>query len=281
MDYIEYHLKYDKSQGDYVTDLLSDYLLEFGFDSFSDAEDGLLAYRPAPELDVNEFKNALDSFEYAENITFETQYIKGQNWNQTWEQESNVPQYFDGKCVVHSPAYADVQPMQYDILIDPKLSFGSGHHETTTLMIRRMLQTSFAGKSVCDMGCGTAVLAILSHMMGAKQVVAIDIDQWAYENAKVNLHLNSISDIDVRLGGYDVLPETEFDFFLANINRNILLEGIPFYAKSMKKGGFLYLSGFYNDDIPVVDAVANDSGLQRVGETLELNGWVSVSYVKE
>lgn len=280
MDYFEYHLYFNKAGQEFVADLLTDYLSDYGFDSFADADDGLLAYHPAPALPDETVQTALQNFEYASGVSFEKKLIASQNWNETWEQESNTPQVYGGQCVVHSPAYADVPKVKYDILIDPKLSFGSGHHQTTTLMIERMLSTQFTGKSVCDMGCGTAVLAILSKMEGATDVTAVDIDEWAYKNAKDNLALNGISDIDLRLGGYEALPQKHFDYFLANINRNILLEGIPHYSQCMHSGSFLYLSGFYVEDIPVVDGVAEPCGLERQEGYTEKDNWVCVVYKK-
>ena len=175
----------------------------------------------------------------------------------------------------------NVPPLKYDIVVDPKLSFGSGHHETTTLMIERILQTRFDGKSVLDMGCGTAVLAILAYKMGAESVSAIDIDDWAYRNAQTNFEMNGVKNFDLRLGGVDVLPQNQFDYIFANINRNILLEGIPHYVKCMRAGSRLYLSGFYEGDIPVVRGVAEPCGLRYQEDVTKKNEWVSISFEKQ
>jgi ribosomal protein L11 methyltransferase len=281
MDYFEYHFVFCKDEKPFIADLLPTSLAECGFDSFSDASDGIMAYRPATYTDDSDVRSLLLSFEFDKNVTFEKKLIKSKNWNETWEKESFSPVTFCDECVVHSPMSTNVPPLKYDIVVDPKLSFGSGHHETTTLMIERILQTRFDGKSVLDMGCGTAVLAILAYKMGAASVSAIDIDDWAYRNAQTNFEMNGVKNFDLRLGGVDVLPQNQFDYIFANINRNILLEGIPHYVKCMRAGSRLYLSGFYEGDIPVVRGVAEPCGLRYQEDVTKKNEWVSISFEKQ
>lgn len=279
MDYFEYHFPFDKKEKPLVADLLPSFLADFGFDSFQEVSDGLLAYHPAPALDDAELLTSLSAFSFSPDLQFSKKWIKSQNWNSTWERESNKPVYYDNLCVVHSPEYTNVPALPYDILIDPKLSFGSGHHETTSLMVSRILSASIKDKSVLDMGCGTAILAILAAKMGASDVCAVDIDEWAAKNATDNFELNKIANAEVRLGGVEVLPHRSFDFVFANINRNILLEGIPYYIKCMAPGSHLFLSGFYLADVPVIDAVACPLGLKRMPDVSQKNDWVSVCYV--
>ena len=280
MDYIEYHISGQGQMPDYVSDLLADTLSAYGFDSFLPADDGLFAYCPAPGPDEKEMSSVLSDFDFAKGLTFTSKFMADKNWNETWELESNTPQVFCDMCVVHTPAYKDVPKLKYDILIDPKLSFGSGHHQTTTLMIERILQTDFSGKSVCDMGCGTAVLAILAHKMGAADVCAVDIDKWAFENAKTNIALNSAENIDLRLGGSEQVDTDRFDYFFANINRNILLDGMADYSRGMKRGAVIYFSGFYEQDIPVVQSCAGKYGLTPLGGFKKNGQWVMIEMKK-
>ena len=153
------------------------------------------------------------------------------------------------------------QKCEYEILIDPKMAFGTGHHQTTYLMLQEILTLDLADKSVLDMGCGTAVLAILAAKMGASRTVAIDFDEWAYNNAKENISINNQQDIDVRLGTVEQIEGEDFDFIFANINRNVLLRDIEEYAKSLKENGTLIMSGFYLEDVPVIKLECEKNGL--------------------
>ncbi|MGM9842236.1 MAG: 50S ribosomal protein L11 methyltransferase, partial [Candidatus Limisoma sp.] len=181
----------------------------------------------------------------------------------------------------HSSFHKDFPRLQYDIVIDPKMAFGTGHHETTSLMIKRILDADMTGKSVLDMGTGTGVLAILSAMCGAANVVGVEIDPPAYENAVANAQLNGHPEIDLRLGGAEkVVESVSFDFVLANINRNIITADINRYAAALKCGGEMMLSGFYVDDVPVVEAAANACGLERVS-VIEKNRWANLQLIKK
>ena len=197
-----------------------------------------------------------------------------------WEKNYFTPIVIGNECVVHSSFHTDIPEVKYDILIDPKMSFGTGHHETTSTMMEMMLKTSFENKVVLDMGCGTAILSILASLRGAKSVTGVDIDEWAYENALENIRLNHISNIDILLGGSEQIAGKNYDIILANINRNVLLENMKIYSSCMNENSELYMSGFYKEDIPVICEEANRCGLVLETYT-EKNRWVGTKFVKK
>lgn len=283
MDYSEFFFSIPSAAQDFAADVLPSFFEDAGFESFETADGGLKAYAPFDAVDDITVRTALDafvaSFPMAEGITYTSKKVADRNWNETWERESFRLLVFADRCVVHSPLVTDVPNLEYDILIDPKQAFGSGSHETTTLMINRILSAELSGKSVVDVGCGTAILAILAKKKGAGNVAAFDIDKWAYENALTNVELNGIKDIDLKLGGFEVMPDGEYDFIFANITRNILLEGLPVYASHSKKGTRMFMSGFSPNDIDFVREKCADFGFSLV-DTSELNGWASVECVK-
>lgn len=191
------------------------------------------------------------------------------------------PIVLGNECVIHSTFHKDVPKARYDILIDPKMAFGTGYHQTTCHMLRAILASEMNGKRVLDMGCGTALLAILARKCGATDVVAIDIDEFAFENAKENIVLNGTPDIEVRLGGAEAIKESDsFDFVIANINRNILLMDMCNYVHCMHSGSQLFISGFYTEDMDVLKEEASRHGLKYNGYA-EDNRWAMMRFVKE
>ena len=199
------------------------------------------------------------------------------NWNEEWEKNFE-PIVIADACAVRAPFHKPFN-VQYEIVIEPKMSFGTGHHETTFMMLQFILENTFEGKTVLDMGCGTAVLAILAEMRGASKVDAIDIDDWCVENSEENVLRNHCKYISVKLGDASVLPTSEtYDTIIANINRNILLNDMEIYSKGLKMGGELYLSGFYKEDLPIIIECCNKLGLQFV-ENKEKNNWIAAKFV--
>ena len=279
MDYLEFIFRYD-TEKDYIGDLLSAALGEIGFESFVKGNEGLTAYVPQNLYNEEAVKSLLASFEYADNIPYESKLIKGQNWNEEWEKHYFQPIIMGNDCVIHSTFHKDIPAATYEILIDPKMSFGTGHHETTSLMLGEVLKADIKGKSLLDMGCGTAVLAILASKRGANPILAIDIDEWVYENSLENIKLNDVNNIRVMQGGAELLGKEKFDIILANINRNILLHDMHAYAACMNTGSELFMSGFYKNDIPVIDEEAKKLGLKLISFE-EKNLWVAVHYKKD
>ncbi|HIX27685.1 MAG TPA: 50S ribosomal protein L11 methyltransferase [Candidatus Barnesiella excrementigallinarum] len=278
-DYMQVRLDVEPCS-EMATDILAAALAEIGYESFVPDETGVTAFVPQGKYDEVQLQSVVEQFP-VEGIalSYEATFVPGQDWNEEWEKNYFKPIVVGDECVIHSTFHHDVPQARYDVLIDPKMAFGTGHHETTTLMLQAILATDFTGRAVLDMGCGTAVLAILACMKGAGPVVAVDIDEFATENAAENIRLNGVPEIEVRLGGADALRQEQFDYIFANINRNILLADMAAYVEHMKGGAHLFMSGFYVDDIPVIRAEAERLGLHFLGHT-EKNRWVAVDFVK-
>lgn len=279
MNYIEVNFTCNPNN-ETVRDILSAMLAEIGFESFIESEQGIAGYIPEGMFEDNSINNVLSDFPIEAEITYESKEIKDRNWNEEWEKNYFNPLIIDDRCVIQSTFHNVPATYEYNILIDPKMSFGTGHHQTTELMIREILKEDFCGKTVLDMGCGTAILAILASMRGAKSVTAIDIDQWAYDNALENLELNNIRNVSVHIGGAELLNGNEtYDIILANINRNILLNDIQAYASVLNNGGILFMSGFYVEDIPAIKTECEKYSLSFCYNT-EKENWVSVKFIK-
>lgn len=263
-----------------VNSILSNDLGEIGFESFVDSSLGIDGYVQEQLFDEDRIKLVIASLPIEADIVYTYSTIQDQDWNEEWEKNYFAPLNIDNRCVIQSTFHKVSIPCEYNIFIDPKMAFGTGHHQTTELMIREILKEDFAGKSVLDMGCGTAILGILASMRGANPVMAIDIDQWAYDNAMENLQLNRIDNISVKIGGAELLGFETYDIILANINRNILLNDIHRYVSVLNKGGVLYMSGFYTEDIAAIKEECEKFGLNFAYNT-EKDNWTAVRFIKE
>lgn len=266
---------------EYMADVLTYELGEIGFSTFETENDILIAYTKQTDFNEESLKEVAESQSLSSDL-FLVEEVEDKDWNEEWEKNYFQPIVVDGgesKCVIHSSFHTDVPKADYEIVINPKMSFGTGHHETTSSMLRWILTDSMQGKSVLDMGCGTAVLGILAKMRGADTVMGVDIDEWCKENATESVALNNV-EMEIKLGDASILPTDEvFDVILANINRNILLADMDKYVNSLKKGGNLYMSGFYTEDIPVIREKAESLGL-NFEDFKEKNNWVAVKFVK-
>ena len=265
-----------------ATDVLAALLAEIGFESFVPEDEGMSAYVPQALYNEENIANVVAEFPIEGfEITYDCQFIEGEDWNAQWEKNYFQPIVLGEDCVIHSTFHTDVPKARYDILIDPKMAFGTGYHQTTCHMLRAILASDMSGKSVLDMGCGTALLAILARKHGAEKVVAIDIDEFAYENAKENVALNGTPDIEVRLGGAEAIKESDsFDFVIANINRNILLMDMLNYVRCMHSGSQIFISGFYTEDMEVLKEEAARHGLRYL-DYAENDNWAMMKFVKE
>ena len=278
MNYYELKFTYESPvETTVISDILASELGEIGFESFTENEDGLLAYIADTLYNVEAVEDKLKEFPL-ENVTFHytAQLVESKDWNEEWEKNYFKPIRIGSDCIIRASFHQPEPGYTYNIVIDPKMAFGTGNHETTYLMIGEMLKLDLAGKDLLDMGCGTAVLAILAKMKKAGKVVGIDIDQWAYNNALENIRLNNTEDIRIALGGAEQIAGFgEFDIVFANINRNILLNDIRHYVSSMRKGALLFMSGFYTQDIPFIQEECERSGL--IFESYaEKNNWVAI-----
>lgn len=264
-----------------VNDVLAAVLGEAGFESFVEREGGLSAYIQQSLCDEETIKNALTDFPLPDTqITYSYVEAEDKNWNEEWEKNFFQPIVIGDRCVIHSTFHTDVPKAEYDIVINPQMAFGTGHHETTSLIIGELLDSELQGKSLLDMGCGTSILAILARMRGAAPCTAIDIDEWCVRNSIENIELNQVTDITVEQGDAAALTgKGPFDIVIANINRNILLNDMKQYVACMHPGSELYMSGFYVDDIPVIREEAERNGLSFV-HYKEKNRWAAVKLQK-
>jgi ribosomal protein L11 methyltransferase len=277
MEYIEYN--FTITPKDTGSEILAAMLADIGFESFIETEKGLLAYIPSAKFSAEDVEKIgiLQNKEYS--IKYDYKNILDKNWNEEWERSYNSVTVA-GKCCVRAPFHPENPSAKYDIIIEPKMSFGTAHHETTSLMIEQILHLELEGKSVLDMGCGTSVLAVLAAKMGAASVTAIDIDEWAFNNSVENVTRNQVDKIvKVLMGDTELITET-YDVIFANINRNILMHDIPKYIDNLSKSGILLLSGFYEADIPVVSDRAETNGMKFLSKH-DKNNWIVLKFKKK
>ena len=276
MDYMEVKCKVEPAQPGY--DILMAEMAELNYDSFVENEDNLLAYIPLESFQKGLLNNlhilSLDDF----SIDFEFKEIKAQNWNAKWE-EDYQPVLIENSVNIRAPFHQKLD-VDFDIIIEPKMSFGTAHHATTAQMVQLILEKDVEGMDVLDMGSGTAVLAILASKKGAKHVDAIDNDEWAYNNAVENIERNAAHNVSAFLGDAELLAGKKYDLIIANINRNILLNDLKAYAKSLKSNCNLFMSGFYEEDIEILKKEAIKYGISYVSHRVK-DEWVASVWIME
>jgi ribosomal protein L11 methyltransferase len=266
------------SKEDFHQDLLINSLSEIGFDTFEDLDNGFKAYIPSSAFNEEALEQLKKTFEPMFSFSFTTQSIPHQNWNEIWESNFE-PLQVANRCYIRATFHEPQPQFDYEIIIDPKMAFGTGHHQTTALMMEFMLAENFAGQKVLDMGCGTGILAILASKMGAKEVIAIDYDDICYDSTLENAALNKINNIEALCGSKEVIRDQKFDTILANINRNILLDQLDTYSRVSKHETKLFLSGFYEDlDLEIIKQKCDSIGFKYRGHKV-LNAWVSAKFV--
>jgi ribosomal protein L11 methyltransferase len=273
--YIGYHFTIEPLE--LGSEILIAELGEKAFESFIETESGISAFVQKDLWGINILEDIqiLTNPEFKIEFTFEE--IEQVNWNEEWEKNFE-PIDVDGKCHVRAPFHEKTNA-EFDIIIEPKMSFGTGHHETTHMMIQHILETDLVGKKTLDMGCGTAILAILAEMKGAQPIDAIDIDNWCYLNSIENAERNNCKNISVYESDASLLVGKKYDVIIANINRNILLNDMQQYKDCLNENGILFLSGFYTEDIPVISESCTSRGLSYVKQ-FERNNWVALKFVK-
>ena len=283
MKYLEFTFTLTPSD-DTAQDVLAGVLADAGFDSFVHEEGGLAplkAYVRKDAFSPAALEAALAAYPMpGVTVAYTQAEAEDKDWNEEWERNYYSPLVVDGRCVVASTFHKDVPEAEYRITIDPRMSFGTGHHATTSQMISELLRADVAGKTVLDMGCGTSILAILARMRGAARCVAVDNDEWCVSNSQENVALNHVDGIDIRLGDASLLAGLgPFDIVVANINRNILLADMAAYVARMTPGALLFMSGFYEEDVPAIRAEAERLGL-TFGHARSQNRWACAVFAK-
>lgn len=255
-------------------------LAEIGFDSFLETDQGIDAYIEEGQFERNSYQEVIDKYQDSAQISVEEGLMDKVNWNEEWEKHYD-PIMVDDKVYVRASFHEPKPEFEYEILINPKMSFGTGHHATTYLMISHQLEVDHLEKRVLDIGAGTGILAIMAHKLGAKQVEAFDIDEWCVDNGNENFDLNGMQEVRMGKGTVrEVNPQGEFDIVLANINKNVLLDEMEVYSKLVTNGGKLFLSGFYEYDIIDIEAKANQHGLGKIGQKSKDN-WAALLLTKK
>jgi len=264
---------------EWLRDVLSSELAGSGYESFVETETDLEAFIPEKLFNEENVQETLKLFEDDFRFSVKHEIIKSRNWNEEWERNYFKPLVIKNECVVRAPFHTDYPKAKYEIIIEPNMAFGTGNHETTSMMLEYILENDFENKSVLDMGCGTGILGILASMKGAVKVTAIDIDEWSFNGTTENSQLNNIKNIVVKLGDAYLLGGEKYDFIFANIQRNVLLNDLPVYSKCLERKGKIFLSGYYENDINDIKKAAENQGLKDAGFKLKKN-WVAHAFYK-
>ncbi|MBA4410291.1 MAG: 50S ribosomal protein L11 methyltransferase [Bacteroidota bacterium] len=252
-------------------------LADLAFESFEETEESVMGYIPGESFNLEEISEITTALPFS--VRIENELIPDKNWNEVWEKNYFKPLLIGNRCLVRAPFHTEYEPAEFELVIEPKMAFGTGNHETTTLVAEQILNMDITGKTVLDMGCGTGILGMLASLKGAKSVTAIDIDTWSFESTIENARLNNIFNLEAKLGDASLLGAETFEIIFANIHKNVIINDMPVYESVLKSGGNLYLSGFYKHDMADVKARAESLGLQETGFQ-EKNNWVVYSFEK-
>jgi ribosomal protein L11 methyltransferase len=278
MQYIQVTFSFETVE-EYQRDLLINDLADIGFNTFEDTAKGFSAFIDQASYLRSALEEVLLPYEDELNFSYEVTEIKGENWNEAWEKNFE-PLVISNQCYVRATFHPAQPQYPFEIVIDPKMAFGTGHHQTTTMMMEYILTLDFTGKTVLDMGCGTGILAFLAAKKGASSLTAIDYDQVCYESTVENASLNEISNIEIICGGKEAIPAQSFDIILANINRNILLDQIPVYAKVLDTGGEIIFSGFYESpDLSMIKEACAAVNIHYLDHK-KIDDWVAARFLK-
>jgi len=274
MGYLKYTFKLTPDNQDF-RDILIASLSEAGFESFVEPEQSVEAFVQEGFL-LQEVLDLID-FETLFEFTYQIEKVPDQNWNEVWEKNYFKPLVIADRCVIRAPFHTDYPKKEFEIVIEPNMAFGTGNHETTSMMMEYILETNLKGKNVLDMGCGTGILSILASMCGAEKVTAIDIDKWSFEGTSENARINGAGNILPILGDVGSIPEEKFDLILANIHKNVIMNDLPEYTKALTPRGTVIVSGFYMSDLDDIINVAKASSLILINSKIT-NNWCSASF---
>jgi ribosomal protein L11 methyltransferase len=276
---VECTIHHNNQEKSHISDILVAQLAELGYHSFINTDEGIKAYIEEKNFNHNDVVYLPISPIFQDILEVNYRAIKDKNWNEEWEKNFS-PVKIGDECVIRAPFHEVNESFSHEIIIEPKMSFGTGHHATTDLMIQEMLPLDFSNKKVLDMGCGTGILSILASQKNAQEIWAIDNDEWAYNNSKENIEKNEVKDVNLLLGDARVIPDITFDIILANINRNILLSDIPVYSKHIKESGILILSGIYSNDLKAIREKAESHSFQLEHHNTK-DHWVTAFFTKK
>ena len=262
-------------------DFLIAELSEINYDSFQEEESTLSAYIEIENFDEAQLQEVIATYKDVFTTSYELIELENKNWNEEWEKNFD-PVYINNDCVIRATFHKIEHNAPYEITINPRMSFGTGHHSTTALMIEHEIELDFKNKKIFDAGTGTGVLAIMAHLLGATEIHACDIDEWSFDNCQENFGLNDCSNVKIEQSTFDQYANhnAPYDIILANINKNVLLEEIKFYSRKLIKNGYLGLSGFYTEDIKDIEAEATKYGL-RLKRTKDKNNWAALLFEQE
>lgn len=279
MNYLKINIEIEPFE-EWLRDVLAAQLGDIGFESFSETETGLEAFIQENIYKESRLNEVLQPFR--DGFKFETtcETIASKNWNEEWEKNYFKPLVIGGECVIRAPFHTDFPKTKYEIIIEPNMAFGTGNHETTSMMLEYILDENMENQTVLDMGCGTGILGIMASMKGAKHITAIDIDEWSFKGSQENAILNHIKNIEVKQGDASLLGNETYDLIFANIHKNVLITDLPEYSKCLNKNGRIFLSGFYQEDIPDIKLQTEKVGLTDTGFKSK-NNWVAYSFAKK
>ncbi|MDR0507886.1 MAG: 50S ribosomal protein L11 methyltransferase [Dysgonamonadaceae bacterium] len=262
-------------------DIIAAILADIGYESFVESGDGLNCFIPENLYSQEMLDSVLNTLPLPDiNVKYSKSLIKEKNWNEEWEKHFFQPVIIDNQVIIHSVSHNDIPKLKYDIVINPEMTFGTGNHATTAMMVSCLLELDLNNRSFLDMGCGTAVLAILAKQKGANPVIAIDNDARACQNSIENIRANHITGIEVKSGSADLLINTKYDIIFANINRNTLLNDAEVYSRCLNKGSFIFVSGFYKEDKNIITEKFLQHQLKFVS-CREKDNWMAMQFVKD
>ncbi len=265
---------------EWFRDLLIASLGEAGFDSFVETENGFEGYVEESAFNLSETEKILCSSDKRFSVSYEVEKTENKNWNEEWEKNYFAPLLVAGRCLIRAPFHTEFPAAEIELVIEPNMAFGTGNHETTSMMMEFILQIEVQNKSVLDMGCGTGILAILAAKLGAKPVTAIDIDEWSFRGTLENATRNNVPFIKIRKGDASLLKSDKYDLIFANIQRNVIFNDLPKYTSVLNGKGMLLVSGFYSHDLDIIKNRASEEGLKFM-KSAEKNNWVAALFSKD
>jgi len=277
--YTEYFVNLNREIVDEEAEIVIALLSQADFESFETQEKGVKAYIQTQLIDSSEIDNIIFSLKQLYEFDLEIKELEDINWNEAWEKDYE-PVFVNDSCVIRAPFHKISPSLEYDIVVEPKMAFGTGHHETTFLISNILFSEHLKNKEICDAGTGSGVLSIIASKLKAKKIFAYDIDVWSYNNTKENIKINKVQNVEIKHGDVSLIQGRLFDIILANINRNILLKDVPSFTNSLKEKGTLIVSGFYSQDLPIIIKAFEKEQL-KLEKFTNKNNWIAAIFKKQ